>query len=136
MIEILHGLFFTDIKNALKYEIYDKYNIKVVINCTSNYDFINKDIKKIILPFSHLMDQNDMQLLHNNLIKILDTIRKYFLHKNILICCYDGKLISPLLIALFIMKTGNIQYYDILKIFQSKKSDISLDYDLSQFKLN
>ena len=90
----MHGLFFTDIKTALKYEIYDKYNIKVVINCTCDYDFINKDITKIRLPFGHSMDQKDMQLLNNNLIKILDTILKYFLHKNILIYCYDGKLIT------------------------------------------
>ena len=33
------------------------------------------------------------------------------------------------------IKYGNIKHYDILKIFQSKKSNISLDYDLTQFKL-
>tara|TARA_Y100000996_G_C22270307_1_gene539711 strand:- start:198 stop:608 length:411 start_codon:yes stop_codon:yes gene_type:complete len=136
MIEILHGLFFTDIKTALKYEIYDEYNINVVINCTSNYPFINRDITKIRLPFSHVMDQTDMQLINKNLSKILDTIQSHFLQKNILICCYDGKLISPLIIALFIMKYGNVKSYDILKVLQSKDSNLSINYDLSQFKLN
>ena len=50
---------------------------------------------------------------------------------NILIYCYDGLIISPLIVALFIIKYGNISLDNIRDILRSKNEKITLDLNLS-----
>ena len=126
--EIIHSVFISDLNSSHNKDIYNKYNISVVINCTDNGKFINKDILKYRVPLTSSINSNhDIIQLKKYKNNIFNIIKKYLFKKNILICCYDGKLISPLIIALFIMKYGNVKSYDILK---SKNNKIILDYDL------
>ena len=133
MIELIHGIFISDSQTSLQPSHYKENTIQVVINCTQTQEFINKDIIKFRLPVSHIMDHNDRELLKKHLNKIMDVIQTYFLKKNILITCYDGKLISPLILSIFLCKFGNIKPYDISHILQSKIDNFSLDIDINQF---
>ena len=52
---------------------------------------------------------------------------------NILIFCYDGLTISPLIVAVYMVNYGEISKDNIRDILCSKNKDISLDVDLSIF---
>ena len=137
LIQYIDGIYVCDIKTSLNKMLYKKYDIDIILNFTVDYPFIDYNIKKTRIPVSSILNHHtDIPLIKNNLQKILKYIYDNFINHNILICCYDGKLISPLIIALFIMKYGNVKSYDILKVLQSKDSNLSINYDLSQFKLN
>lgn len=138
--EIISGIFISDSKSALNEYFYNKYKIDMVFNCTVDNPFIHltkinqSDIKKMRIPLSYdMLYETDIQSLKKNLDKICYLIKENFLLHNILICCYDGLKISPLILALFLMKEGNIPKTDIHSILTSKNKDICLDYNLDLF---
>ena len=135
--QIINNIFISDIHDSHTNDIYNKYNINIVINCTENSKFINLDtIKKVRIPLSFDMDQNDISLLNNNLENILDYFKKNILDNVILICCYDGIRISPLIVALFLVKYAKItNKKQINDIFKSKNDKIYIDYDLDSFAI-
>lgn len=135
--QIINNIFISDIHNSYESDIYTKYNINIVINCTLNTKFINLDsIKKVRLPLSFDMNQNDINLLNNNLETILKYLKDNILDNVILICCYDGIRISPLIIALFLLKYTKLEdKKQINDIFKSKNDKIYIDYDLNSFNI-
>ena len=76
---------------------------------------------------------NDIYLLTQKIDEILDFINKSLEEKNIFIYCYNGITISPLIIALYMIKYGNISKDIIRDILRSKNPNICLDYDLGIF---
>ena len=137
IIQIINNIYICDINYSYEKYIYSKYNINIVINCTENLKFYNNDkIKKIRIPLSYEMNSKDINLLNKNLDKILSYIKNVFLDNVILITCYDGKTISPLIIALFIIKySKNINHKDIINFVKTKNDNIILDYDMNIFNL-
>ena len=65
--------------------------------------------------------------------KILEFINKSLEDKNIFIYCYNGISISPLIVAIYMVKYGNISKDIIREVLRSKNSNICLDYDLGIF---
>ena len=136
ILQILNNIYICDITDSLDKYIYNKYNINIVINCTINNKFINLDtIKKVRIPLSFDMNPRDMNLLNNNLNKILPYIKTNFIDNVILITCYDGIRISPLIISLFILKYSKIDKKELLYLLKTKNKDIVLDYDLNIFNI-
>jgi hypothetical protein len=133
--EIISGLFICDSKSSLNEYFFKKYNITIVFNCTENNPFIHlTNIEKIRVPLSFDMKyETDVVSLKKYLPKLCTLIKNNLFEKNMLICCYDGLKISPLIIALFIMKEANIPKIDIHNILTSKYKDICLDYNLDIF---
>ena len=133
--ELLSGLWIgdTDILNSKKFM--EENSIDIILNCTQIFDFPDiKDIQKIRLPFSN--DKNsetDLMLLRQNKDKILSFIDSNITEKNILIICYDGKSISPFLVALYIAEYSKIDKKSIYNILLTKDSSLSLWFDLSLF---
>lgn len=132
--EILSGLWIGDsaILNSKKFM--EENSIDIILNCTQIFDFPDLDIQKIRLPFSN--DKNsdtDLMLLRQNKDKILSFIDENIVNKNILIVCYDGKSISPFLIALYIAEYSKIDKKSIYNILLTKDSSLSLWFDLSLF---
>ena len=123
--EIISGIYISNMNTSLDNIIYKKYNITIVLNISTTIPFVNLNIKKIRLPF------NNIQILKNNFNNILLFIYKHFIEYNILICCDENYHL--LIIALFLIKYGNIQHYNIKHILQSKHESLCLDYDLSVF---
>ena len=53
--------------------------------------------------------------------------------RNSTIYCHNGLTVSPLIVALFMIKYGNVSLDSIRDILRSKNKNICLDYDLSVF---
>ena len=133
--ELLSGLWIgdTDILNSKKF--IDDNQIGIILNCTTYFDFPDlPSIQKVRLPFSNNKNSDtDLMLLRQNKDKILSFINDNLLKTNILIVCYDGKSISPFLVALYIAEYSKIDKKSIYDILLTKDSNLSLWYDLSLF---
>ena len=132
--EIISGLWISDIDGSFDNSFLKDNNITILINCTLNYGFPGINVKKLRIPLSNnLTPSEDLVLLKKNKDKIIDYIYENIEFSNILIYCYDGFLISPLIVSLFLIIKGNISKDNIRSILQSKNDKIILDVDLSEF---
>ena len=133
--ELLSGLWISDINDAYNEDFYKDNLINIVINCTVDQAFLDlPKIKKLRIPLSsNLEPDKDLYLLKQNIDKILNYIHENKDDNNILIFCYNGLTISPLIVAIYMIKYGNISKDNIRDILRSKNKDITLDIDLSLF---
>ena len=132
--EILSGLWIgsTETLNS-KHFIQDNH-ITIILNCTQLFDFPDLPIQKVRLPFSsNTNSDTDLSLLRQNKQQIIQFIDDNIDDHNILICCYDGKSISPFIVALYIAEFSKINRSSIYNILLTKDSSLSLWYDLSLF---
>jgi hypothetical protein len=132
--ELLSGLWIGDSAILNSKRFMEENSIDIILNCTQIFDFPDLNIQKIRLPFSN--DKNsdtDLMLLRQNKDKILSFIDSNIAEKNILIVCYDGKSISPFLVALYIAEYSKIDKKSIYNILLTKDSSLSLWFDLSLF---
>jgi len=135
--EIISGIWIGDMHDMYNAQFYKDNLINIVINCTRDQGFLDiPDIQKLRIPLSLNMDpNNDIYMLNTNKRKIMDFIHSNIeSNNNILICCYNGLTISPLIVALYMIEYGGISNDNIRDILRSKNEKISLDYDLSVFK--
>lgn len=133
--ELLSGIWIGDTDILVNKPFIDDNNISVILNCTQLYNFPEKEgIQKIRLPFSPVRESNsDIFLLRENKDKIMKFIRDNCDHKNILICCYDGKTLSAFIVALFIATYSKIYKNSIYDILLTKCEDLNLWCDISLF---
>ena len=132
--ELISGLWIGDSAILNSQQFIKENSIDIIFNCTQLFDFPDLDIQKIRLPFSN--DKNsdtDLMLLRQNKDKILSFIDDNITDKNILIVCYDGKSISPFLVALYIAEYSKVDKKSIYNILLTKDSSLSLWFDLSLF---
>ena len=134
-LELLSGIWIadSDILNSKKFM--DDNQITIILNCTQIFDFPDiSTIQKIRLPFSNNKNSDtDLSLIRENKTKILQFIHDNIDNHNILICCDDGKSISPFIVALYIAEYSKIDKKSIYNILLTKDSNLSLWYDLSLF---
>ena len=131
--EILSGLWIGNVNDIYNKEFYLDNNINIVINCTKDQAFLDLEgLKKIRIPFSNEI-QNDMHLLSMKKDDIVDFIHKTLEEKNIFIYCHNGLTNSALIVALYMIKYGNISKDNIRAILRSKNNNILLEYDLGIF---
>ena len=133
--ELISGLWISDIEMLNKNKFLEDNNITIILNCTQTFDFPNFDsIKKIRLPFSPIRESDtDIALLRNNYKKIVDYISENIDENNILISCYDGKSISPFIVALYIASKSKISKESIYEILLTKNKELDLWCDISLF---
>ena len=137
LIEYLSGLYTSDINTSLDRQIYNKYNISIVINLTQLDNFVDLNIKKTRIPISNDLNfHTDIKLLNNNMINILSYIHNNLITNNILVVCNNGLTISPIIIGLYISKYGNISLNNIRDILKSKNKNICIDLNLNIFTIN
>jgi hypothetical protein len=132
--EIISGLWIADINSSFDSHFLKDNHITILINCTLNYGFPDINVKKLRIPISNnLTPSEDIILLKKNKDKIIEYLYENIDFSNILIYCYDGLLISPLIVSLFLMEKGGISKDNIRSILQSKNNKIILEVDLSEF---
>ena len=132
--EIISGIWISDINGSFDNNFLKDNNITILINCTLKYGFPDINVKKLRIPLSdNLTPSEDLFLLKKNKDKIIEYIYEHIDFSNILIYCYDGLLISPLIVSLFLIEKGNISTDNIRSILQSKNTKIILAVDLSEF---
>ena len=133
--EIISGLWIGDHEDTYDEDFINDNLITITINCTIDRGFLNRDdISKIRIPLSpQLNPQTDIEMLKKNIDKILKYSHENIEENNILIYCYNGKTISPLIVGLYILKYGNVSKDLIRDILRSKNENICLDVDLGIF---
>ena len=133
--ELLSGIWIGDTDILMNENFINDNNINIILNCTQMFDFPkNQNIKKFRLPFSPIRDSNsDIYLLRENKNKIVSFLKDTIETNNILICCYNGKSISPFIVALFMVSESNINKSSIYDILLTKNKDLELWCDLSVF---
>jgi protein-tyrosine phosphatase len=133
--EILSGLWIGNINDAYNEEFYKDNLITIAINCTNDQTFLDlHNLTKIRIPLTINLDpQTDMKLLKDKMKQIIQYIHQNIEEHNIFIFCYNGLSISPLIIANYMMKYGEISTDNIREILRSKNENICLDFDLSMF---
>lgn len=133
--EILSGLWIGDTDIMLSKKFLTENDIKIIINFTIDMGFPESDeITKIRIPVSEqLKYSNDTMKLNANLNDIFQIIKDNTDKNNILLVCYDGKNVSALVSALYIVKNSSISKENIRQILNSKCEQLSLDYELSVF---
>ena len=133
--ELISGLWIgdSDILNSKKFM--EDNQITIILNCTQLFDFPDiSTIQRVRLPFSSNMNSDtDLILLRQNKDKILNFIHDNLDDHNILIVCYDGKSISPFIVALYIAEKSKINKSSIYNILLTKNSNLSLWCDLDIF---
>ena len=134
-LELLSGIWIADSNILNSKKFMDDNQITIIINCTQIFDFPDiSSIQKIRLPFSNNKNSDtDLSLLRENKTKILQFIHDNIDNHNILICCYDGKSISPFIVALYIAEYSKVDKKSIYNILLTKDSNLSLWCDLSLF---
>ena len=134
-LELLSGIWIADTNILNSKKFMDDNQITIILNCTQIFDFPDiSSIQKIRLPFSNNKNSDtDLSLLRENKTKILQFIHDNIDNHNILICCYDGKSISPFIVALYIAEYSKVDKKSIYNILLTKDSNLSLWYDLSLF---
>ena len=133
--EILSGLWIGNLNDAFNEEFYKDNLITITINCTIDQGFLDiPKLNKIRIQLTDRLDpQRDIQLLRNNIDKILNFIHEKIEEENIFIYCYNGLTVSALICALYMIKKGDLSIGNINDILLSKNKNICLDFDLSTF---
>ena len=135
--ELISGIWVgdTDIMHSKKF--LEENDIKIIVNFTIDIGFPeNNDIKYIRVPVSEqLKYSSDVMKLNTYLKDLLNLIKNNIDKNNILLSCYDGKSVSALVVALYIIKFSSISRDTVRQLIQSKCKDISLDYELSVFDI-
>ena len=133
--EIISGLWIGDHEDTYNEDFINDNLITITINCTIDKGFLNRDnISKLRIPLSpQLNPLTDIEMLKKNIDNILKYIHENIEENNILIYCYNGKTISPLIVGLYILKYGNVSKDLIRDILRSKNENICLDVDLGIF---
>jgi predicted protein tyrosine phosphatase len=133
--EIISGLWIGNVNDAFNEDFYTDNLISISINCTLEQGFLDiPNLKKIRIPLSDkLIPTRDLVLLKENMNKIIDFIDEKIGENNIFIYCYNGLTVSPLIIAMYMIKKGEISKDTIRDILKSKNQNICLDFDLSMF---
>jgi len=135
--EIISGLWIGDIDIMHSKKFLKENDIKIIVNFTIDIDSPdNSEIKNIRIPVSEqLKYSNDVIKLNTYLKELLNIIKNNTDKNNILLSCYDGKGVSSLVAALYILKNSSIPKDYIRQLIQSKCKDISLDFELSVFDI-
>lgn len=133
--ELISGLWIGNINDAFNEDFYNDNLISIVINCSFEQGFLDlPNIKKIRVPVTDKLDPNrDLILLKENMNKIIDFIDEKIEENNIFIYCYNGLTVSPLIVAMYMIKKGDVSKDNIRDILKSKNQNICLDFDLSMF---
>jgi|TARA_B110000858_G_C17730541_1_gene439859 hypothetical protein len=122
--QILSGLYICNINDSYDKTIYDKYDIDMILNCSTNLPFVEIDIEKVRIPISNI---NTIKV-HKE--KILNFIKDNYLEKNILIISNED--FNIIICSLFIIKYGNISIIDISNILKMKHKNLIINRNISE----
>jgi hypothetical protein len=132
--EVLAGLWIGDAASLTKTSFLTDNDITVLVNCTDIFDFPALDVIKVRIPFqAHAQSHENIALLQVNHHKLTDFLIEHLDHHNILIACSDGKCLAPLIVAIFILKQGQMSPKSIYEMLLTKDSSLSLWCDLGLF---
>ncbi len=120
--EIIDNLWIGDHYSSIDKDFFKENNIKTVINCTKNLDFIDLHVNKYRLPINDdRSDESNKGMIEyfNKYYNIIDN--ELSKGNGVLVHCHAGCQRSATLIALYLMKKNNINFNEAKKIIRSKR---------------
>ena len=133
VLEILSGVWIGDASSLSCKAFLQDNEIGVIYNCTDIFEFPERQVIKVRLPFSSSRGSSNIDMLQQHHRKITTHIHEHIPTHNILIACSDGLSISPLIVAIYILHYGKMEPKSIFHMLQSKDSQLSLWCDLTCF---
>ena len=132
--EVLSGVWVSDVQLLQNRDFMIDNQIDIILNCTQYYDFPSVDAQKIRLPFSpNVSDETNLQMLKQNKSQIIQFLKDHIQDHNILISCYDGKCISPMIVALLIQEISDVNPSSIFDILKTYNPQFQLWCDIRSF---
>lgn len=118
--EIITNLWLGNIIDSRNIEFLN--NIDIVINCSKNIPFSNKENKQIRLKVDDNLEKQEIVNMYKYLDAITDFIHKSLLNsKRIFVHCYAGKQRSATVICAYIMKYLDLSYNEATELIQKKR---------------
>lgn len=134
--EVLSGLWVGDVDMMYNKKFIDDNQIKVIINCTIDQPFSETitGVENIRLPLSNNL-YACLDTIRHNKDKILRFINDKLESYHILLCCFEGSIISPFIVSLYLIDYADIPKSEVRKIIQSKNEAVSMEFDLNLLDL-
>lgn len=108
---------------ATNESILAKYDIKVIINCTTNNNKFDYYYDYLQFPLVDPPSDNDIYFINNNFHKIVLTIDKYINNnKNVLVYCQMGSQRSATIVAIYLMLKFKLNCVNAIKFIKSKRA--------------
>ena len=133
-LELLAGLWIGDAEIMGNRAFMEDNCIGVIYNCTDIHDFPACELMKIRVPFPSSQNDENLSLLQKNHRKLTAHIHENLVDRNVFIGCSDGKTISPLLVALYILHYGSLPPSSIYGMLLTKDPSLSLWCDITMFQ--
>ena len=124
IIQIMPNLYLGTINAAHNLEILKNNNIKSIVNCTNNEEFLDyfENKSKHRLAIEDNKEESNIQIFSD---KLLDVVRfidnQIMLDKNVLVHCYWGLMRSPTVIGAYLIMKYHMTTDDVIKFIQEKK---------------
>ena len=124
--EIISGLWIGSLNDSYDKELYTKYNISVLLNCSTTKPFPDiPTVKKVRLPIQTITD------IKRHRDKILDHLQQLYLKESMLLVCEED--FALVIASLFLVYVGRVSMVDIKHILHQKNPKLVLDRKLDEF---
>jgi protein-tyrosine phosphatase len=130
--EIIPNLWIGDIRSALDPEFLKKFQITVIINCTTKYPFPSHNSTQIRVPVRDRGTDEDTERMYDYLCTVVPTIYDLLSKgERILIHCYAGCHRSVCLVLGFLIRYAGMTLQQAIDTLQSKWSRVGLHFSRS-----
>lgn len=146
--KVMPHLYLGNYQAAKDKDLFDKKNIKAVLNCTKeipNSFTHRKDIEYMRIPVDDSLKERDFELMYHYMPVIVEFIHKHvdIQGHNILVHCVAGRQRSCIAIAAYLVSKHGMTPHDACKMILDKRAEafhygLSLNFDqtLSKFYKN
>ena len=140
--EIIPGLWVGGMDDAASYFFIKEKQIDIIINCTTDINFIVGELNLEKKRLSIEDEYQDNEKLLKNLEHLVDYIYKSLNRgKNVLVHSKFGKQRAPAIVAAYFIKYGKVDMHQAIKYVRMKiptafNPSINFEYALNQFHKN
>ena len=121
--EIIPRLWIGNMNDALNYGLHKNLNVKTVVNCTKDVQFINNELTNIRVPVDDNLDPQEIENMYKLMNRAVDLIHISLMSgETVLVHCHAGRQRSAAIIAAYLMKYGGINPVDAIRHIRSKRS--------------
>jgi len=121
--EIIPRLWIGNMNDALNYGLLKNLNVKTVVNCTKDIQFINNDLTNIRVPVDDNLEPQEIENMYKLMNRAVDLIHLSLMSgETVLVHCHAGRQRSAAIIAAYLMKYGGISPVDAIRFIRSKRN--------------
>ncbi len=120
--EIIPGIWLGDRKASEDINFIDRFDIKVIINCTKSLPSVFSKVKYYRIPVEDNLQKSEINKMYKYLIKIMPILESHYKNQEtILIHCYAGIQRSAILTAAFLYRITRCPIRDIIMTMKYRR---------------